>query len=120
MNRTVKVVTLTVSHLLVFAVGAACVAGSHTQAMFEAARQDPLYRVGIVMAQRTDENATSSLDTDLALLSGKVRVPTTQVIRLAALLEQGRLDDAGAACTALAWSHCDPKTLDQMRRALVP
>ena len=120
MNRAVKVVTLIVSHLAVFAVGAAWFAGSRTRAMFEAAGQDPLYRIGIVMTQPTGENATFSLDTDLALLSGTVRVPTTQVIRLAAFLEQGRLDDAGAACTALAWPHCDSQTLDRMRKALVP
>ena len=120
MNCAIKVVTLTVSHLVVFAVGAAWFAGARTRAMFEAAGQDPLYRIGVVMTQRHDENATSSLDVDLALLSGTVRLPTVQVIRLSAYLLQGRVSDAGAACTALAWPHCDTQTLDQMRKVLVP
>src|SRR6187551_3119845 len=117
MNGALKIVTLAVSHLLVFAVGATCVAGSRTRAMFEAAGRDPLYRIGAVMTQLTDKNATPSLDADLTSLSGTVRAPATQVIRLAALLEQGRLNDAGVACKALAWPHCDPQTLGQMRKA---
>jgi hypothetical protein len=120
MNCAVKIVTLAVSHLLVFAVGATWFAGSRTRAMFEAAGQDPLYRIGVAMTQLTDENATTSLDTDLTLLSGTVRAPATQVIRLAVLLEQGHLNDAGIACKALAWPHCDPQTLGQMRKALQP
>ena len=120
MNRAGKLVALTVSHLVVFAVSAAWFAGARTRATFEAAGQDPLHRIGIAMTLRTDENATPSLDTDLALLAGTVRAPTTQVVRLAILLEQGRLDEAGAACQALAWVDCSPQTLVQMRKALVP
>jgi hypothetical protein len=121
MRRGVKVVALTFSHALLFAVGAAAFVGYRTQAQFQAAAKDPLFRVGTAITQsRTDKIARASLDADLTALSRTLRAPTADVIRLVALLEQDRLNDARAACDALAWPHCDAQTLMDMRKAALP
>jgi hypothetical protein len=60
MRRGVKVATLIFSHLVLFVVGAAAFVGYRTQAQFQAAAKDPLFRVGAAMTQlRTDEVARS-------------------------------------------------------------
>jgi hypothetical protein len=119
MRRKVKVGALLISHVVLFLIGAAAFAGYRTQAQFRTAEKDPLFRVGAALTQsRTDKAATASLDTDLSLLSRTLRAPSADVIRLAALLELDRLDDARVACSALAWPYCDPQTLTDMRKAL--
>jgi hypothetical protein len=119
MRRGVKIVALTFSHAVLFAVGAGAFVGYRTQAQFQAAGKDPLFRVGAAITQsRTDKIASPSLDADLTALSRTLRTPTVDVIRLVALLDQDRLNDARAACTALAWPHCDPQSLTDMRKAL--
>jgi hypothetical protein len=121
MWRAVKVVVLIFSHAALFVVGAVALVGYRTEAEFEAAAGDPLYRVGAAMTQsRTDETATAALEADLPSLSSRLRAPTADVIRLVALLQQDRLDDARIACGALAWPHCDLQTLADMRKAAAP
>ena len=119
MKRGVKVVMLVVSHAVVFGVGAVWFTGDRTMAMFRAAAQDPLYRVGAAMMSESHGRATASLEFDLSALARTGPAPTADVIRLAVLLEQGRTEDAGVVCTALAWPNCDPQTLAEMRNALV-
>jgi hypothetical protein len=121
MRRKVKVAALLLSHVVLFLIGAAAFAGYLTQAQFRTAQKDPLFRVGAALNQsRTDKVAGGSLDTDLPLLSRALREPSAGVIRLVALLELERLDDARLACSALAWPDCDPQTLTDMRKALRP
>jgi hypothetical protein len=117
MKRGVKGVAFTLSHLVLFVVGATSFAGYRTQSQFQAAATDPLFRVGAAMSRsRTVKSAGRSLDDDLTALSTTLRPPTADVIHLVALLEQERLNDARVACDALAWPHCDPQTLRDMRK----
>lgn len=121
MKPKFKVVVLAVSHLAVFVIGAAAFGGYLIQKEFETAAQDPLHRVGLTTSmQRTDKKAHPSVDAELTALSGKFRPPTADVIRLAVLLDQGRLEDAALACSSLAWPRCDQTTLAGMREALKP
>jgi hypothetical protein len=121
MNRGVRIVALTVSHVAVFAVAAISIAGYRTRAAFQTAARDPLHRVALTMTTlRTDEKASSSLATELTGLSERVHPPTTDVIRLVAFLEQDRLAEAASTCAVLAWPRCDLQTLAEMRKVLAP
>jgi hypothetical protein len=121
MRRNVKILALLCSHVVLFLLSAAAFAGYRTQAQFQAAAKEPLFRVGAALTQlRTDERASASLDKELESLSGMVRAPSADVIRLAVLLELGRLDEARGACAALGWAHCDPQTLTAMRKLVGP
>jgi hypothetical protein len=121
MKLTVKAITLTVSHLAVFAIGAASVASYLIQHEFRIAAGDPLHQVGLALAVPRSESEThASIDADLARLQGRFRAPTVDVIRLVALLQQGRLDDAAKTCVTLAWAHCDAETLAEMREVSHP
>ena len=112
---------LILSHAGIFAVGAAAFVGYRTQAQFQAASNDPLFRVAAAISQsRTDQVARDSLDADLTALSSKLRAPSADVIRLVVLLRQQRLDQARSACAALDWPGCDPQTLADMRKVVVP
>jgi len=120
MRRGVKIIALTLTHVLVLTVGAASFAGCRVRRAFEAASRDPLHRIGRTMTLQSGSHAASSLDDDLRALSATVPAPTPDIIRLAVLLEQGRLDEAGAACAALGWRRCDPQSLVEMREAIGP
>jgi hypothetical protein len=121
MSRGVKVVALIFSHIALFFIGATVFTGYRTQAQFRAAEKDPLFRVGAALTQPgADKAARASLDADLTALSRMLRAPTGDVIRLVALLELDRLDEARVACAALAWPHCDPQSLADMRKAVRP
>ena len=121
MKRKVKIVALVLSHVGLFFMGAAAFAGHRTQAQFALAEQDPLFRVGTALGQsQTDKMASASLDQDLALLSRTQGAPTSDVIRLAAFLHLGRLDEARVACTSLGWHSCDTQTLMDMRKQVLP
>ena len=86
-----KVVLFTLSHLTLFFVGAAWLAGYRTRLQFDA-----------VASPRALDPRTRS------------------VLQLAELLRQGRLDDAGASCAALGWPRCDKDTLSAMREVVTP
>lgn len=119
MKRGVEIAAFTLSHVVLFVVGTTGFAGYRTQAQFQAAATDPLFRVGTTLSRsRTDTRAGASLDADLSALSSTLRTPIAEVIRLVALLEQDRLNDARVACDALAWPHCDPRTLAEMRKTV--
>jgi len=119
MRRKVKIAALLLSHVGLFFISAAAFAGHRTQAQMAAAEMDASFRVGAALTQwQTDESARVSLDEDLALLSRVHPAPTADVIRLAALLQLDRLDEAHVACVALGWPRCDPAALADMRKVL--
>lgn len=120
MNRGVKIAALILMHIVVFAGAAASLAGYRTRAVFIQATADPRYRIGLAMTLPSSYETAHSLTADLNALAKTAQPRTADVVRLATLLQQGRLNDAGAQCTALGWRSCDSETLAKMRKTVAP
>jgi hypothetical protein len=79
-----------------------------------------MYRIGVAMTLPTNPDAARSLTADLNTLAETMQPRLADLVRLATLLQQGRVSEAGVQCAALGWRSCDSDTLAKMRKTVAP